>query len=223
MRPDTPFYPKPLTAWASFFKTQDPFRMDRTDPRQNLIVEWLNGPLSLTIDTLEPVSQDASFRRYFRIFTADGPRIVMDAPPPNEAVVPFIEQAERLRRCGLRTPRIDAVAEPQGLLLLEDFGSTAYLDVLNEATAEELYGAALAISAGWPGQPPNSDKAFPTTTPRCCAESSPCSANGALKPTSVWSSTRKPGRCCIKPSSALSGMHSSNRRSWCTGTFTAAT
>lgn len=133
-----------MTAWASFFKIQDAFRMDLTDPRQNLILEWLNGPLQLTIEALEPVSQDASFRRYFRIVTADGPRIVMDAPPPNETVAPFIEQAERFRRCGLITPRIDAADEAQGLLLLEDFGSTAYLDVLNETTAEALYGAARA-------------------------------------------------------------------------------
>lgn len=117
--------------------------MHCTDSRQTLILDWLNRTLSLSVSALDVASSDASFRRYFRIQTPEGSRIVMDAPPPNENVEPFIRIAQKLRTLGLAVPRIDAADPDQGLLLLEDFGSTPYLSVLSDSTVDTLYEAAL--------------------------------------------------------------------------------
>lgn len=93
--------------------------------------------------TLEPASGDASFRRYFRIHTADGSYIAMDAPPHKEDVEPFVKVAESFEAIGLNVPHIYARDDENGYLLLEDLGTTLYLDRLNEQTMERLYGDAL--------------------------------------------------------------------------------
>ena len=69
--------------------------------RDDLIALFLarNG---FSPDDLEPLAQDASFRRYLRI-RGDRPAVLMDAPPP-EDVGPFLRIAAHLRSIGLRVP-----------------------------------------------------------------------------------------------------------------------
>jgi aminoglycoside/choline kinase family phosphotransferase len=69
---------------------------------------------------VEPLAQDASFRRYLRI-RGDRPAVLMDAPPP-EDVRPFLRIAAHLRAVGLAVPAILAADATQGLVLEEDFG-----------------------------------------------------------------------------------------------------
>ena len=69
-----------------------------------------------------PVAGDASFRRYFRVQTADRRAILMDAPPPHEDPKPFIAIAEYLTGSGFAAPEIYARDLTHGLVLLEDFG-----------------------------------------------------------------------------------------------------
>ncbi|MEJ2590395.1 MAG: phosphotransferase [Candidatus Thiodiazotropha sp.] len=104
---------------------------------------WLSTLPEVGDFTLEPASGDASFRRYFRITTADGSYIAMDAPPEKEDVRPFIQVAEAFEAIGLNVPHIHARDPVKGYLLLEDQGSTLYLDRLNEQTKDRLYGDAL--------------------------------------------------------------------------------
>lgn len=81
--------------------------------------------------TLRPASADASFRRYFRVQGRNGSScIVMDAPPPQEDVRPFVQVAGLIRAAGLHAPRVHAADEAQGFLLLDDLGHTLYLDAL---------------------------------------------------------------------------------------------
>ncbi|MDD1614839.1 MAG: aminoglycoside phosphotransferase, partial [Methylococcaceae bacterium] len=54
------------------------------------MLDWLENDLLLTIDSCEPASSDASFRRYFRVKAQEGQFIVMDAPPQKENIEPFI-------------------------------------------------------------------------------------------------------------------------------------
>lgn len=113
-----------------------------TDLRLTQLQQWLS-----TIDTprpvvasLRPASADASFRRYFRVDTEDGGTlIVMDAPPPQEDVKPFIHVADIFSATGVSVPRILAQDVAQGFLLLTDLGSTTYLHQLNNDTAHKLY------------------------------------------------------------------------------------
>jgi aminoglycoside/choline kinase family phosphotransferase len=95
---------------------------------------------ALKLDSLRPASSDASFRRYFRIDGADGATfIVMDAPPPQEDVRPFIHVAGVFGETGVSVPAILAQDIEQGFLLLSDLGSTTYLQLLTPDNAHKLY------------------------------------------------------------------------------------
>ena len=52
---------------------------------------WLTNDLGLKDFELTPASEDASFRRYFRINRNGQTSIVMDAPPDKEDCRPFID------------------------------------------------------------------------------------------------------------------------------------
>ncbi|MDZ7829315.1 MAG: phosphotransferase [Halofilum sp. (in: g-proteobacteria)] len=90
-----------------------------------------------------PASSDASFRRYFRVATPDGPVILMDAPPEFEDSHPFVDIDQRLRDAGVNVPRILAADLEQGFLLLSDLGDDIYLGQLDADNADALYGDAL--------------------------------------------------------------------------------
>ncbi len=113
------------------------------DQRAQLLFRWLTDDLGLAVKTLEPASSDASFRRYFRIRLADGCKIVMDAPPPQENTEPFIRNAALFKQAGLHVPEIFQQNVSQGFLLLEDLGQTSYLSALKPETADSLYTAAV--------------------------------------------------------------------------------
>jgi aminoglycoside/choline kinase family phosphotransferase len=112
------------------------------DPRLTQLAEWLSGlqtPATIAA-SLRPASADASFRRYFRVDTPDGQSlIVMDAPPPQEDVRPFVKVAELFSATGVSVPTILAQDTERGFLLLSDLGSTTYLQQLNPDTAHKLY------------------------------------------------------------------------------------
>lgn len=112
------------------------------DPRYALLVDWVGARLG-PVDAISPASADASFRRYFRVERGTDRWIVMDAPPDREPVGEFVRIGRRLAALGLNVPAITEVDEKLGLLLLSDLGQTPYLEVLNAATADRLYGDAL--------------------------------------------------------------------------------
>lgn len=106
--------------------------------------QWLVDACQLSAFTVAPASGDASFRRYFRVTLPDGgTRIAMDAPPDKEDCRPFVAVAGQLAATGLHVPAILAQDLAQGFLLLEDLGSTHYLDALSAESADRLYGDAL--------------------------------------------------------------------------------
>ena len=113
------------------------------DPRLSALHIWLaslGSALALQPETLRPASADASFRRYFRIDTTDGPSlIVMDAPPPQENVRPFVQVAALFAETGVSVPQVLAQDPDQGFLLLSDLGNVTYLHQLGADTAHALY------------------------------------------------------------------------------------
>lgn len=118
--------------------------MHPPDPRLAALLNWLRHGLGHPVAHIEPASQDASFRRYFRAWIGDRTFIAMDAPPPRENLRPFLKVAELLRGAGLETPAIHAADPEQGFALLGDFGTQSYLDHLDDARADALYSDALA-------------------------------------------------------------------------------
>jgi hypothetical protein len=89
---------------------------------------------------------DASFRHYDRL-EQDGRRaVLMDAPPPQEDVRPYVAVAALLRNMGYSAPRLYAADAEHGLLLLEDFGDDTYTRLLARGRDEtELYTLAVDL------------------------------------------------------------------------------
>ena len=107
------------------------------------LLNWLSTQIELPLAQLIPITNDASFRRYFRVVADGTSYIVMDAPPDKENCAPFIDIAERLQRSGLNAPQVIAHNLEIGFLLLTDLGSQLYLSALTEETVEQLYTDAL--------------------------------------------------------------------------------
>ena len=120
--------------------------MDRAEQLRR----WLAATLGGGDFSIAPVSDDASFRRYFRIRRGEAQPslIVMDAPPDKENSGPFVHVAHLLAEAGVHVPKIHAQDLEQGFLLLSDLGSTTYLDALDEHNAGRLYEDALAALLG---------------------------------------------------------------------------
>ena len=112
------------------------------DARAAALAAWLRDALATSAFRLEPASEDASFRRYFRVRTASRTRIAMDAPPPMEDCRPFVSVLGLLRDAGVNAPALHAADVERGFLLLDDLGSRCYLDVIDETNADSLYADA---------------------------------------------------------------------------------
>ncbi|HEY9066621.1 MAG TPA: phosphotransferase [Burkholderiaceae bacterium] len=130
--------------------------------RPALFERWLESVRAahgLRPDTLRMASSDASFRRYLRI-DADGGGaasfIVMDAPPAQQDVRPFIAVAAMLQQIGLNAPRVLEQDVANGFLLLTDLGEQLYLATLQKAqvdgdfkTCDTLMRDAIAALVTW--------------------------------------------------------------------------
>jgi aminoglycoside/choline kinase family phosphotransferase len=150
----------------------------RTVPDERLaaLARWLGelaGRHSLDAASIRPASNDASFRRYFRIDTDTGTLIAMDAPPAHEDCRPFVHAARVLAEAGLRVPAVLEADLENGFLLLEDLGAKTCLDRLAElaeegapaAAVDRLYRSAtdsltLLQQASRPGVFPDYDRAL---------------------------------------------------------------
>ena len=126
-----------------------------SDLRLIALQSWLATRFADGAFALAPASEDASFRRYFRVSFADGRAslIAMDAPPGKEDCRPFLHVAGLFAAAGAHVPRVHAENLAEGFLLLEDLGGTTYLDHFNSAgadpgVADRLYAAAIDALIG---------------------------------------------------------------------------
>ena len=105
---------------------------------------WLGAQFPSLPFTLAPASSDASFRRYWRVSTADGRSfVIMDAPPDKEDCRPFLYAAGLFGAAGVHVPAIHAQDTAAGFLMLEDLGAATFLDGLNRGLEPlPLYAAA---------------------------------------------------------------------------------
>lgn len=148
------------------------------DARQRLLEAWLPPALGqahvhqgwgeVGAGHLQPASSDASFRRYFRWSDGRHSLIIMDAPPEQEDVRPFIRIAGLLAAAGVKTPQILAADPEQGFLLLEDLGARTYLESIqagvSAAQLECMFAGAITTLVRWqassrPGELPDYDEA----------------------------------------------------------------
>lgn len=110
---------------------------------------WLHDALGGSPFTREPASADASFRRYFRVFSGERSWVVMDAPPERENCRPFVKVAALMRAAGVHVPEIVAQDLGQGFLLLSDLGRQTYLQAFAQGDADRLFRDAIGALVDW--------------------------------------------------------------------------
>jgi aminoglycoside/choline kinase family phosphotransferase len=105
---------------------------------------------------VEALPADASFRRYARLQGGPRPALLMDAPPPQEDVRPFLHVAAHLSRIGLSAPEVFAADADRGFVLLEDFGSSTIAGLLDagEDPRPHYLAAAETLAALHAAPPP---------------------------------------------------------------------
>ena len=111
--------------------------MTRIQQQQFFLTHFLQGQAF----TLTALAADASFRRYYRVVTAQANYLLMDAPPALEDSHGFVAIAASFRVQGILTPQIFASDLSVGLLLLEDFGDGLLSLHLNRNSVASLYQA----------------------------------------------------------------------------------
>jgi len=116
------------------------------DARLAALKEWIEKIEAVAGRDPVRASEDASFRRYFRLANAKQSFIAMDAPPPQEDCLPFVRIAGYLEAMNLNAPRVIEANLRDGFLLLSDLGTRQYLGVLQRDTAQAtpLYDDAIA-------------------------------------------------------------------------------
>jgi aminoglycoside/choline kinase family phosphotransferase/GTP:adenosylcobinamide-phosphate guanylyltransferase len=95
----------------------------------------------------ENLAGDASFRRYERVCLEDAQAVLMDAPPPQEDVRPFMAVTRYLEEQGFSAPHILNADTHAGFLLLEDLGDDRYGRLIARAPdlERQLYEAAVDL------------------------------------------------------------------------------
>ena len=94
----------------------------------------------------EPLTGDASARKYFRLQKDKQSAVLMDASSVLESVAPFIQISQHLQRLGFSVPAILGRCDERGLLLLEDFGDATFARLLdNQGEPEKLYTLATDV------------------------------------------------------------------------------
>lgn len=104
---------------------------------------WLDS-LGYKDYSLDVASEDASFRRYFRLQQGNESWIVMDAPPETEPCDAYVKVAKKLTDIRLSAPQIIHENHDDGFLVITDFGDESYLQALKPENANSLYGDAQA-------------------------------------------------------------------------------
>lgn len=108
----------------------------------NKINEWLKTTLFKKY-TIETALADASFRKYYRLRNGDKTALLMDSSLEKSSLVSFIDVTTRLKDADVSAPKIFEQNLEEGYLILEDFGTTHYLDILNQNNFRAFYTKAM--------------------------------------------------------------------------------
>jgi len=145
---------------------------DWSDPQReadfNTWLTQLADLQGLDISSVHIASADASFRRYFRVNSTAGSRIIMDAPPDKEDCRPFAKVADLMAQAGVHAPQVLAWDEARGFMLLSDLGTQTMMQMIqrdNPQANRGLYLQAIDALIAWqlasrPGVLPPYDEAL---------------------------------------------------------------
>lgn len=93
--------------------------------------------------TIEASLADASFRKYYRLRDGEKTALLMDSSLELNSLKSFLDVTARLYKTEVGVPKIFEENLQNGYLVIEDFGSTHYLDVLNQDNFKAFYTKAI--------------------------------------------------------------------------------
>jgi aminoglycoside/choline kinase family phosphotransferase len=106
------------------------------------IIKWLQNTefkdCEITI-----ASSDASFRKYYRLSCKDNSFILMDSSLEKSSLIPFLDITKRVSSVDVKAPKIYKEDIESGYLIIEDFGDTNLLDILNTENFKRYYQKAI--------------------------------------------------------------------------------
>lgn len=85
---------------------------------------------------ISKASEDASFRKYYRVQDKDKTMVLMVAPPDKEPLDQFLSLAKSLSDRAMRAPKIYAFNHQLGVILQEDFGIFSLMQYYQEHDKE---------------------------------------------------------------------------------------
>jgi aminoglycoside/choline kinase family phosphotransferase len=106
------------------------------------IKNWLNTTVYGDYD-IKIASADASFRKYYRLSLDNKSVILMDSSLERDSLEPFIKVTEKLLHVRVNAPTVLEQNLDEGYLILEDFGDTNLLDILNKNNFKSYYSKAI--------------------------------------------------------------------------------
>ncbi|WP_310441211.1 aminoglycoside phosphotransferase family protein [Sulfurimonas sp.] len=104
--------------------------------------DWLKTTLFKNY-TIETALADASFRKYYRLRNGDKTALLMDSSLEKDSLKSFLDVTTRLKGADVCAPKIFEQNIEDGYLILEDFGTTHYLDILNQNNFKAFYTKAI--------------------------------------------------------------------------------
>lgn len=108
-------------------------------PSDSVLLDFLKD-CGLAAPVIQPISGDASFRTYYRVFANSIDNLIlMHSPPEHYDIKPFIHVAGLLQQSNCKTPIIYAVDEHRGLALLEYFPGTHIRNIISEENEQQIY------------------------------------------------------------------------------------
>src|SRR5437867_16404 len=129
-------------------------------PLDTEVIAALAASSAGPVEALEPLSGDASTRRFFRVRLADGRTLVamLLEGPIDPQTHPQTLVGDYLTSLGLPLPRLETAVFEAGLLLYEDLGDVLLQDLVRKdgfeegGELEQLYRRAVAMLAVLQGE-----------------------------------------------------------------------
>ena len=108
----------------------------------NRVQEWVQTT-SFKNYTIEAALADASFRKYYRLRDGQKTAVLMDSSLEKSSLDAFLQVSAKLCKADVCAPKIFEKNIDEGYLILEDFGTTHYLDILNKENFKAFYTKAI--------------------------------------------------------------------------------
>lgn len=114
-----------------------------SEDRETARLDWARHALADPGAQLQRASVDAGFRSYWRTHGTGPSRIVMDSPPGQEDVRPWLRMRDLLEDGGVRVPQVLARDVETGFLLLEDLGGPTLAQTIDADSADGWFARAI--------------------------------------------------------------------------------